>query len=324
MDLQGAELLALKGLGDHINHVKYMQTEVSHIEMYSGQVMYTELNSFVLSKGFTIVNQLSLRGWQEDVIYKKVSFPSQFDIVIPVGPNDHAVIEKQLTYTKRNVIGYRNIYLIFYDPTISFDGCITINENSFPFSIQTVANIHGKLDRNGWYLQQLLKFYAGQVIPNILATYLVIDSDTFFLKPTIFIENDKPLYNFGSEHHNHYFTHMSKLDKQLTRFNPHMSGICHHMMFETKYMDELISKIENIHKDTFYNVFLKMVDDKNGSGASEYEIYFNYLLHNHYDKIKIRKLKWKNVSVFTDNNEFDYISYHWYARQPTDSSNHSA
>ena len=38
------------------------------------------------------------------------------------------------------------------------------------------------------------------------------------------------------------------------------SGICHHMMFETKYINEMFSKIEAKHGDLFYNVFLKKVD----------------------------------------------------------------
>ena len=80
-----------------------------------------------------------------------------FDIVIPVGPNDKSIIEEQIKYTQKNIIGYRNIYLISYDPSIDIDGCITINENIFPFNIDTIAEYHGKLDRNGWYLQQLLK-----------------------------------------------------------------------------------------------------------------------------------------------------------------------
>jgi len=70
MDLQGAELLALKGLGNYLENVKYIQTEVSHIEMYSEQVMYNDLNDFIISKGFIIKNDLSLSGWQEDVIYE--------------------------------------------------------------------------------------------------------------------------------------------------------------------------------------------------------------------------------------------------------------
>ena len=42
-------------------------------------------------------------------------------------------------------------------------------------------------------------------IQNILDKYLVIDSDTFFLKPTTFIENNKCLYNYGSEYNKSYF-----------------------------------------------------------------------------------------------------------------------
>jgi len=67
----------------------------------------------------------------------------KFDIVVPVGPNDRNIVCKQIEYTKRNVIGYRNIYLICYDPSIVVDGCITIDENIFPFTIDTVRKFHG-------------------------------------------------------------------------------------------------------------------------------------------------------------------------------------
>jgi hypothetical protein len=242
---------------------------------------------------------------------------SIFDIVIPVGPNDKDIIEKQIEYTKKYIIGYRNIYLISYDSSLYIDDCIIINENIFPFNIETVAKNHGKLERNGWYLQQLLKLYAGMVIPNILERYLVIDSDTFFLKPTTFIENDKCLYNFGTEYHMPYFIHMAKLDNDFYKIDKNMSGICHHMMFETKYINEIISKIEKNHNDFFYNVFLGQITDKSFSGASEYEIYFNYMVKNYPTKIKIRKLNWKNSNNIQDidDNKYDYISYHWYHRK---------
>ena len=71
MDLQGAELLALKSLDNYLHNVKYIHTEISHKEMYSGQVMFNELNNFILSNNFIIKNKLSLSGWQEDVIYAK-------------------------------------------------------------------------------------------------------------------------------------------------------------------------------------------------------------------------------------------------------------
>ena len=238
-----------------------------------------------------------------------------FDIVIPVGPNDKDIIIKQIEYTKKNIIGYRNIYLICYDPNIIIDGCITINENIFPFSLETVSNIHGELNRNGWYLQQIIKLYALITIPGILERCLIIDSDTFFLKPTIFINNNKCLYNYGTEYHRQYFEHMLKMDKDLIKIDKTKSGICHHMMFEKIYINELINKIEKNHNDKFYNVFLKMVTDFTGAGASEYEIYFNYMLKNYSNKISIRPLKWINsTSINHINSPYDYISYHWYMR----------
>ena len=241
-----------------------------------------------------------------------------FDIVIPVGPNDKFTIYKQVEFTKRNIIGYRNIYLICYDPNIDIDGCITIRESIFPFSLENVSDFHGKLSRNGWYLQQLIKLYALLIIPDILDKCLVIDADTFFLRPTVFIENNKCLYNFGSEYHTGYFSHMLKMDDQLTKVYSEKSGICHHMMFEKRYVNELITKIEKTHNDKFYNIFLKMVSETefSGSGASEYEIYFNYIFKNHRNDVEIRRLKWYNSGTLNINSaaDIDYISYHWYMR----------
>ena len=80
--------------------------------------------------------------------------------------------------------------------------------------------------------------------------------------------------------------------------------------------------VEKKHGDLFYTVFLKLVTEFNGSGASEYEIYFNYMLKNHKDKITIRKLEYVDVSTFDIDINFDctdipynYVSYHWHLRK---------
>ncbi len=203
---------------------------------------------------------------QYQVLWKyNTESKKEFDIVIPVGPNDIDIIKKQIKYTQQNVIGYRNIYLISYDPSLQIDNCITIDEKIFPFSIKTVEKFHNKLPRNGWYLQQLLKLYAGFIIPDILDKYLVIDSDTFFCKPTIFIMDNKCLYNYGFEYHIPYFIHMKKLHNTLNRVDNNKSGICHHMIFETKYIKKLFDLVENENNDKFYNLFLNNVTLYNGS-----------------------------------------------------------
>jgi len=247
----------------------------------------------------------------------------RFDIVIAVGPRDKDILEKQLSYTRKNIIGYRKIFLVCADPNIRMEGCTTIDEKSYPFTIDTVDKLHGKTDSNGWYLQQLLKLYAGTVISGILNRYLVIDCDTFFLRPVRFIEDGKCLYMHGSEYHKPYFDHMRRLNPNLTKI-VRQSGICHHMMFETNYVTELIKRVEEELKDTFYNSFLKLVSDEwkgKPGGASEYELYFNYMLKFHTDKIKYRELKWCNWEKDKGNGPpYDFISYHWYTREKIEES----
>jgi hypothetical protein len=240
-----------------------------------------------------------------------------FDIVIPIGPHDISTIATQLEYTKKNIVGYRHIFLVSFDASLIIEGCITIDERIFPFSLDTVSTFHGKQSRNGWYLQQLLKLYAGLVIPNILEKYLVIDSDTHFLKPTTFVENGKCLYNYGTEYWSGYFIHMHKLHNNLIKVDTAKSGICHHMIFETKYVKELFDFVEKAHGgEIFYNIFLSNVsqDEFEKCGASEYEIYFNYMLLYHRDVITLRPLKWHNSNILFTNYDFDYMSVHWYMK----------
>jgi hypothetical protein len=238
-----------------------------------------------------------------------------FDIVIPVGPNDSTIISKMIEHTKEFIIGYRNIYLVSFDPNIKFDGCITIDENIFPFNKNTVASYLGNNNRNGWYLQQLIKLYAGFHIENILTNFLVIDSDTYFFKHTEFFKDNVPLYNTGTEYHLPYFHHMNLLHPTLSK-QTYFSGICHHMMFQTSILKELFMLVESYHNKPFYVCFLECVDKNQilGSGASEYEIYFNYLHINHENKFLIRQLKWKDSNSLININNYDYISYHWHMR----------
>lgn len=247
-----------------------------------------------------------------------------FDIVIAVGPNDSTVIEKQIVYTKKNIIGYRNIYLVAAEASLTIEGCITIDERIYPFTIEDVVKMGG----SGWYLQQLLKLYAGIVIPGIMDKYLVIDSDTYFLTPIRFEEDGKTLFDVGLEYNQQYFVHMDKLHPSLKKYYKYLSGITHHMMFETKYVQELFHLVETYHCTSskehtpFYTIFLSQVENFRVSGASEYEIYFNFMLGYHKDQIKIRFLKWKNVDTenfykilgSTEDHGIMFVSWHWYKR----------
>lgn len=76
MDIQGAELLALKGLEDIINTVKVIFTEVTYKELYEGQDLYPELNDFLKFKGFEEVyhgKALTCPEWFGEAVYIKKS-----------------------------------------------------------------------------------------------------------------------------------------------------------------------------------------------------------------------------------------------------------
>jgi hypothetical protein len=240
-----------------------------------------------------------------------------FDIVIPLGSNDVSIIKEQISHTKKNVIGFRNIYIVTNEE-IDFDdkNVIIIKEFFFPFCIENISKMRCNSQRSCWYLQQLIKLYSGFVITGILTRYLVIDADTFFLKPTTFVSNDNCLFNFGTENHRPYFTHMSKLhpsfDKQIN-----LSGICHHMIFDTTVIRRMFDIVEEYHNQPFWVSFINLVDknDYEFSGASEYELYFNFVIKFTENYI-VRELKWKNVSYPYKNvdDKLSYVSCHHYMR----------
>jgi len=68
----------------------------------------------------------------------------------------------------------------------------------------------------------------------------------------------------------------------------------------------------------FGKYFLNNIDinDFSASGASEYEIYFNYVNIYHKNNIIIRQLNWTNASSLNEYNKLcDYVSLHWYMRK---------
>jgi FkbM family methyltransferase len=54
MDIQGAELMALKGLGKKINNVKLIALETQYHSCYLGGPTFDELNTFLTNYGFKI------------------------------------------------------------------------------------------------------------------------------------------------------------------------------------------------------------------------------------------------------------------------------
>jgi hypothetical protein len=97
---------------------------------------------------------------------------------------------------------------------------------------------------------------------------------------------------------------MNRMHDSFKKLYPR-SGISHHMLFNKTIVKEMFDMVENKHHKPFWKTFMECVDEHNDSGASEYEMYFNYMIQYHPDKIIIRNLRWHNISV-------NHFNHHYY------------
>ena len=68
-DIQGAELMALKGATKALEHVKALYLEVNTEEVYKGCGLMSEIDEFLGSRGFKrVITQMTTSGWG-DALY---------------------------------------------------------------------------------------------------------------------------------------------------------------------------------------------------------------------------------------------------------------
>jgi FkbM family methyltransferase len=76
LDLQGAELMALRGLGSRLRDVKVIHTELEFFEIYAGQPLYADVNAFLGKHGFRLVSFTSVGRYFGDGVYVNKSLLS--------------------------------------------------------------------------------------------------------------------------------------------------------------------------------------------------------------------------------------------------------
>lgn len=238
---------------------------------------------------------------------------AQFDVVIPLGPKDEDMIGRCVSSIHRHVVGFRYVFVVAKNYSRDISGALVLDESLFPFTYDEVT-AKTSTARAGWYLQQLIKLYAPLLIKDIMETVLIVDADTVFHKRTRFIENGKLLYDKVMEpSHQPYYDHMARLHSSFVPWKRNTSGITNVMLFSKKVLIELMEKVESKHGKNFWETFLECVTEKNSSGSSEYEIYFNYVMNTKQDIVRLRPLQWNNNGQRSDTKlagDWHYINYH--------------
>lgn len=77
IDVQGAELTALKGAEETLKHTDAIIAELNYDELYEGAVLVQTLDQYLLSHGFTRVDTISIAPYTGDALYIKNKFFKQ-------------------------------------------------------------------------------------------------------------------------------------------------------------------------------------------------------------------------------------------------------
>jgi FkbM family methyltransferase len=307
MDLQGAELIALQSAGSLLEKVRYIYTEVSHRPIYKDQCLFEDVDAFLTGRGFRRCTTIDPARWQQDAIYENTR--ELIDVVIPLGPEDLDMADFSVRSLRACVRDVRNIYLVSAeDPNIP--GTHFFDQRNFPFDIDSVRQNLGSQAQPAQYFQQLVKLYFPLVNRACLQNVLVMDPDTVFLRPCGFIEDRRPVFNFGDSYHPSHFEHMARLFPALRRMFAY-SGDTHCMLFRRAWLEEIHKEIEVVHPHLpFWKAYLQAIEPAaQEHGASEYELYFHFSLMFHAGELIIRRLRWGDAGSLDEGqpNRLHYV-----------------
>ena len=74
IDIQGAELIALKGAIETLEHIDAIIAETNYDELYEGSVFVQDLDGFLARHGFTRTDSMSIKHYTGDALYIKNKF----------------------------------------------------------------------------------------------------------------------------------------------------------------------------------------------------------------------------------------------------------
>lgn len=72
MDVQGAEMMVLRGFNENLNHIDYIYTELNFDSMYKGCYLEPEFTAYLAEKGYTLVESFDTgHGWGDGLYIKQ-------------------------------------------------------------------------------------------------------------------------------------------------------------------------------------------------------------------------------------------------------------
>ena len=102
MDIQGAELAALHGLGARIADVALIHAEVEFEEIYRGQPLFPEVHAFLESRGFRFLGFTIYARHSADAVFANREAFGEFQILRALAASP-LLLRKRLQYLRHRV-----------------------------------------------------------------------------------------------------------------------------------------------------------------------------------------------------------------------------
>jgi hypothetical protein len=245
------------------------------------------------------------------------------DFVIPCHPKDFQSLRLCINGLK-NITCVNRVFVISKDDPL-IEGVCHISESLYDEYVtkEKINNIWLEKNpilsyRTKWIYQQFLKLLSVKIIKDLTHSFVVVDSDTIFLRDVQF--NSKLFYYCrAEEYHKPYLEPIKKLFSIENTIG--FSAICHHMIFNKEKLTTMIEDIENRFVGEFASIVLGILDYREGSCFSEWDTYANYMILNFPEMCQQRQLKWHDISFVPDESHleyfkehFDFVSCHAYKR----------
>jgi hypothetical protein len=251
-------------------------------------------------------------------------YKQSIDFLITCHEKDFPSLNLCINGIKKNISNLNNIFVIS-NKNPNIQDIIYISEDRYkPYiDIQKIIENFELQNsnftyRSGWIYQQFLKLFSAKVIPELTDSYVIVDSDTIFIKPILF-DPEKFYYCKADEYHIPYITSIKNIlgiEKTIG-----FSTISHHMIFHKKILNEMIESVEKrFNSNLFFDCVLDSINYNEISTLSEWDLYSNYILINHPGMCEHRQLIWENIPYIPNVNEMvkniDFVSCHSYLREP--------
>jgi FkbM family methyltransferase len=102
MDIQGAELMALQGLGPRLADVKLIHLEVEFVEIYRGQPLFPEVRNYLQGRGFGFLGFTTYSRHSADAVFANTARVPLFKRLAAQRANPF-LLAKRATYLRHRI-----------------------------------------------------------------------------------------------------------------------------------------------------------------------------------------------------------------------------